>query len=417
MNANAQIIRPTTPALVMPGTGARKVSTAGRSLDTLSKQWISRPADERFTSLDDLIASTKARAERTTEARMTNKQLRIVSPDILASDDRATAMSKANQLRFADDKGNEFAPTNWVFGQLASLAKSPAGYLKTLPGIIAAQALQYSLHYNRDAQDVKLFADDIEALALTGPDYGRIFNHEVASAVDMLIAGSTGDHRWKIPGVLDWRTMVYDPHAPVTLDTTTLFANDRGVFIFLCQDLAPIEIGKLPDGSPDYVFRGFYVTNSEVGAGALKIGVMYLRAICCNRILWGVEGFEELTMRHTKYAPGRFVEEAVPALQAFANGSESRLLSGVQKAKEAVIAASKDEALEFLTSRGMAAKRSAAVYDAIVREEWLGEENEARPVDAWTLAQGITAAARSELNFDARMDMEVFAGRLLDKIA
>jgi hypothetical protein len=32
-----------------------------------------------------------------------------------------------------------------------------------------------------------------------------------------------------------------------------------------------------------------------VGKSALKIAVFYLRAICCNHIMWGVEGFEEIS--------------------------------------------------------------------------------------------------------------------------
>ena len=33
-------------------------------------------------------------------------------------------------------------------------------------------------------------------------------------------------------------------------------------------------------------------------------------------------------MRHTKYAPNRFIEEARPALESFANGSEMKLIAG-----------------------------------------------------------------------------------------
>jgi hypothetical protein len=43
--------------------------------------------------------------------------------------------------------------------------------------------------------------------------------------------------------------------------------------------------------------------------------VFYLRAICCNRIVWGVEGFEEITIRHSKYTPERWLDEAYPALE------------------------------------------------------------------------------------------------------
>ena len=393
-----------------------KVSTAGQSLDILSRQWISRPADERFLSLDDLRANTQARAERTQELKIKNSRLEVISPEVLETDSREVALNKTQELRLGLPDGTEVAPTNWAFGQIAGLAKAPPGYLRTLPSPIVSDALRYGLRYNRDAEDVKLYADDLTAMAVTGPDYGRIFDHEIAEAVNAATCGATGDHRWKIPGMLDWSTMKYDPNHPVTKDTTTLFANDRGIFMFLCQDLAPIKIGTLPDGSPDLVFRGFYVTNSEVGAGSFKIGAMYLRAICCNRILWGVEAFEEMTMRHSKYAPMRFIEEARPALESFANGSSQKLVDGVIKAKAAVLADRRDDALNWMIARGTARKRALAVYDAIVREEWQGDETD-RPVSAWDLAQGLTAVARAEMNFDTRFEIERSAGQLLDKVA
>ena len=51
------------------------------------------------------------------------------------------------------------------------------------------------------------------------------------------------------------------------------------------DDLNPIEAGRLPDGSPDLYFRGFYCWNSEVGAKTLGIASFYLRAVCQNRNL------------------------------------------------------------------------------------------------------------------------------------
>ena len=47
--------------------------------------------------------------------------------------------------------------------------------------------------------------------------------------------------------------------------------SDRDVFLFLEDDLNPIEAGLLPDGAPDLYFRGFYCWNSEVGAKTLGI--------------------------------------------------------------------------------------------------------------------------------------------------
>ena len=38
-----------------------------------------------------------------------------------------------------------------------------------------------------------------------------------------LVAGNgTGDTRWKVPGVLDWSTGIYNPRVDISKDTTTL---------------------------------------------------------------------------------------------------------------------------------------------------------------------------------------------------
>ncbi len=78
--------------------------------------------------------------------------------------------------------------------------------------------------------------------------------------------------------------MSHNPFVDVTKDTTTLYASDRDVFLFLVDDTNPIEAGRLPDGSPDVYFRGFYCWNSEVGSKTLGIASFYLRAVCMNRI-------------------------------------------------------------------------------------------------------------------------------------
>lgn len=390
-----------------PASSAFKVGNvmAGESRTDLSRQWIARPADERFLSLDDLYASVKARTDATFEDRIETRGVEFIAPE-------ARSIEDTHKMTVGLSNGREVAPTHWSFGQLAQLAGAPAGYLRKLPSQIAADALSYGMRYNRAVETIKLYGrDGLDLRAATGPDYGRIFDYEVVRAVQQIAGNGTGDTRWKVPGVMDWRTMVYDPDHPITMDTTTLFASDRDVFIFLVDDRNPISVGKLPNGDDDLVFRGFYVTNSEVGRSALKIAAFYLRAVCCNRIMWGVEGFQEVSMRHSKYAPARFVEEARPALEQFADGSTRLLLEGVEKAKAAKIASEKEEALEFLAARGLSRKRAVEVYESV-------EQHEGREIrTVWDVAQGITRVAHTIPYTDERVDFERIAGKLLDKAA
>jgi hypothetical protein len=68
--------------------------------------------------------------------------------------------------------------------------------------------------------------------------------------VQKIAGNGTGDTRWKVPGVLDWSTDVYNPRVDITQDTTTLYASDRDVFLFLVDDLNPIEAGGCPTARP-----------------------------------------------------------------------------------------------------------------------------------------------------------------------
>lgn len=376
----------------------------GGSDQTVSRQWLARPADEKFLSLGDLRDAVAARREASVEARVSCRSIEFVAPE-------PTSIEQTHDMTVGLPDGREVAPSHWSFNQLAGLAKAPAGYLRTLPSQIAADAMTYGMRINRDVDDVKIYSAGDTLMAATGPDYGRIFDQEVVEAVMQVAGNGIGDARWKVPGVLDWQSGKYDPEVPVSTDTTTLFASDRDVFMFLVDDRNPIEVGKLPNGDPDLMFRGFYVSNSEVGRSSLRLAAFYLRAVCANRILWGVEGFEELTMRHSKLAPTRFVEQARPALASFAEGSVRRLMEGVDKAKAAKVAADDDAMLDFLQNRKFSRSRATAIMEAVER----GEDRKARTV--WDVAQGITAVARNVPNTDDRVELEREAQKLLDKVA
>jgi hypothetical protein len=361
----------------------------------VSSQWFSRPDDQKFLTLDDMLTAKKIDAGAMTS--------RIVD---------------THKFEIVDDnhRDHQNTPTNWSFGQLSQLSGAPAGYLRDLPAPIAADCLQWGLRYNRGRELVKVYGSQNEGgelRAATGPDYGRIFDWEVLAPIKALVDESGG--RWKVPGMMTGSRdglAVYDPEVPVTLDTTTLFASDRDVFVFLVDDRHPIEVGKLSNGEPDLMFRGFYCWNSETGSKTAGIAAMYLRGVCMNRNLWGVEHFSEIKIRHTKFAPDRFAAEARPALESFAHGATGTFIEGVQAAKAAKIADDDSSRLEFLTKRaGLSGRMAKAAAARHMKEE-------SRPVETvWDAAQAITAIARDVPHQDARIDIERKAGALLDQVA
>jgi len=383
--------------------GYRVDANRGDQNGRVSSEWFSRPADERYLSLSELYSSVRGRTERSRTRTVESAAIRVEA----SRDDaeRLTLMLPGAET--------PVAPTHWSFGQLAGLVGAPAAYLRQLPAPLAGINLQYGLTSHRAEQIKTLEIEDgrVELRAVTGPDYGRIYDHELVAAVQRIAGNGTGDTRWKVPGVLDWTTGIYNPRVDITQDTTTLYASDRDVFLFLVDDLNPIEAGRLPDGSPDLYFRGFYCWNSEVGAKTLGMASFYLRAVCQNRNLWGVEDFQEITIRHSKNAASRFAHEAAPALTRFADSSPMPFVNGIKAAREKIVARSDEDRDEFLRKRGFSKGETTKIIETVLAEEGR------KPESLFDFVQGITAIARDKPHQDARLDLEARAKKLLDRAA
>ena len=375
----------------------------GQRIGRVSSEWFSRPDDERYLSLSDLYRAVRSRADRASARTVESRLVRVE-----ASRDDATRMTLIVPGRDAP-----VAPTHWSFGQLCSLVGAPAGYLRDLPAPLAAINLQHGLLSHRGELVKTLEAEDgrVELRAVTGPDYGRIWDHELVAAVMKIAGDGIGDTRWKVPGILDWGTMRHNPFVDVTKDTTTLYASDRDVFLFLVDDTHPIEAGRLPNGDPDLYFRGFYCWNSEVGSKTLGIASFYLRAVCMNRNLWGVEDFQEISIRHSKFATQRFAHEAAPALASFANSSPAPFIAGVRAARERIVARKDEDREDFLRKRGFSKSDTAKIIGSVLNEE--GHP----PASVFDFVQGITAIARTKPHQDARLELEGKAKLLLERAA
>lgn len=380
-----------------------KVDTSkGECVATVSHQWMMRPDDQKFTSLSALREQVAAWADASTA--------HDVDPHGFHASNEGEDL-----IIFPGKDLAPVTPTNYGYTDLCRLVGAPSRYLAKLPAPLAADCLNEGFRGLAD-KEVQLYVGDAAAFGdealrcLTSTSYGRILDRDVVDTVMKFAGNGTGDTRWKVPGVMDWSDMRYNPNVDITKETTTLFASDRDVFLFLVDDKNPIEIGKLPNGDPDVVFRGFYVWNSEVGSRTFGVATMYLRGVCCNRLLWGVEGFTETTFRHTAGAPERFLSEAAPALQSYAETSASKLVAGVSAARAQVVAETPEERIEFLTKFGFSRAKALDLITTHIVEE--GKE----PESVWDFAQAMTAAARACQFQDQRVKLEQQAGKLLDRV-
>ena len=141
----------------------------------------------------------------------------------------------------------------------------------------------------------------------------------------------------------------------------------------------------------------------------MGIATFYLRAVCQNRNLWGVENFQEINIRHSKFAANRFAHEAAPVLAHFADSSPRSFIDGITAARSAVVARKDEDRESFLRKEGFSKAETGKIIAAVLAEE--GHP----PVSVYDFVQGITAVARSRPHQDGRLDLEGKARKLLER--
>jgi|HubBroStandDraft_1064217.scaffolds.fasta_scaffold38666_5 hypothetical protein len=352
-----------------------------------SHQWATRPDDERFTSLPEMHAHSLAIKGNSAARVISSRQLQAAPVD---GDSRA--------LVAVGPGGNAVDFTNWSFGQMARLAGAPSDYMRELPGELAADCMNYGLQ-RRDVEDVGVLLyknGSAQLRAVTGPNYGRVWNHQVIhSLMERFGDGVNGD--FKVPGE-------FGKDVPITKANTTLYASDRDMFVFLADEKHRIEIPGRRDGQSGSLARGFFVWNSEVGKTSLGIGTFLFDYVCCNRIVWGAQQYAEIRINHTSRAPDRWIEQAVPAIRTYANSSAQTITDAIAAARAARI----DDVDTFLASRRFTKNRASAIKAAHTNDE-------GRPIETlWDAATAVTAYARGIGYSDERVELEREGGRILD---
>lgn len=359
-------------------------------LNTMSanEQWRSRPADERFTSLTDLAAHA-------------NHVMAHSNAKVLASRD-LTADIDGNQLVIKGPSGVPAVPTHWAFGQLAQRAGAPAGYLRDLPNELAVDCLNYGLKVARPVEDIGVLlyknGGPAEIHAVTGPNYGRIWNGRLADAlVEAFGDGRTGTFR--VPGE-------FGKQVPITKENTTLYASDRDMVVFLADEDKSVEVPNRRDGKTGRIVQGLAVGNSDVGGGTLWVADFIFDYFCMNRIIWGLREVQELSIRHTASAPHRFLSEVVPALREIAR-------SNVRLQQAQIIAAQNEKIADldkFLGSRKFNRSQISGMKAAYKTDE---SSELLDGCSVWDAVVAATAYARGLQYQDARIDIERAAGKML----
>ena len=255
--------------------------------------------------------------------------------------------------------------------------------------------------------------------AITGEDYARIWNYEVAER--LLHLESQG---WT-PAKPDLRFDGGDIASCQACGGTgnqeagkcvqckgtgqalpALYASDHDMFAFVRNN--SIRISE--PGNPDGLQRGVIVSNSEVGAASLKLTRFLYREMCGNHIIWGASKVLEISVRHVGDARERW-KGYEAEIKRYAEQSASDDEAKIARAKTVYIGATKEDVLDKLfglRSLQLSRKTLDASYDAVVRAQ------DGDPNSVWGIVQGITRHSQTLPHADARADMDRAAGRIME---
>lgn len=377
-------------------------------LNAAHRQWATRPADQRFWHLKDMHEFVHTVKERSTETRTGLDALRVAHTP---NDD--LVLTRGN---------GRLAFTNWSFRQLCLKVGAPSGYLTNLPASLAASCLNESImaEAKRDTNAVKLlyYQNGCARLrALTGPDYGRIWNSDVTSRLIRM----SEEHGWRTPPTRTGGAEGEESRPATAADCMGasfirpgdmispggLYASDRDMFAFLVDAYNPIN-----DGTPDGLWRGFFAQNSEVGDCSWILTFFLFRGTCGNHIIHGGNLLREIRIRHVGGANDRAMRSLRAELTEYVNRAGSEDEKIIVQAKNLILGADKDEVLDRLFGLKIATRQIlGAAWDRAIETATVDEDGS--PDTAWGYTQALTRYSQTLPWMDRRTDLDRAAGRVL----
>lgn len=374
-----------------------------------TSQWASRPADERFGSLES--------------ARLRAKDDFAISrevPGVRVGDIRAVA--EGNEL-YLNGKREKARISYGAMRNLCQQVGAPHSFLATLPATLTAQNLNYKLSEKDPNENVKLYVmsrpDGLFLRDITSMKYKRIYHHE---NLDRLI-NLKNQFGLKVPPA---RPAVPGQQVRKATQDDVIANNEVGCYIQVGDDIADagIYLGQgdpelyvvmmsdrqINDGTEKGLFRGIILQASETRGTSQEAETFLLRGICGNHIRWGVKNKTRYNTRHIGRARQRAADILTFNIKNFLDASASEEEAKINLAKAKKLGNTQDEVVEYLYVRDVASQKYLkAAYE-------LAEANDADycdPRSVWGMAQGLTRVAQFEKYADARVAVDKAAGKVL----
>lgn len=358
--------------------------TIATAAPSTAREYASRPADQRFPTLGALIETARHERELSKEVSYNLKDLRAVADE--------------HTIRLASARGAARF-SHWSFGQLSRILGAPASYLRDLPPSIAADCLNHGLRSSENGTQAVMLvraangSPEPVLRACTSKTYGRVWDHELYSAVNDLVARHSG---WTVESVTRGDR-----------DSVLTISNKRAVL----RDPSTDRIVNDPQSDVGGImYRSLTIGNSEVGAGSVWYEGGIFRARCKNLMLWSAVIESRYRRRHVG---SHVLRDVVRALSSFAfkylEQSPERDEAIIRQLVDRQIASTREGVIDELRAMGATLDQAQSAYAACEMFE------PASPLSYWGIVQGMTRNSQRTEYSSERLELDRLAAQILQR--
>lgn len=371
------------------------------TLTAASREYASRPPDERFPTVDAMIANAEDQRARSQERTYQLGALRFES----TATDTTETTTTPRTIQLASPRGAARL-THWAFSQAARMVGAPAGYLRELPAQIAADALNFGLRKAERDDSGKPVSATLLVQApngnpkplvrsITSTQYGRVWDAQLYAAMrDQVIAHGTTGGSWQLPPT--WSG-----------EPAGAYRGDRDSFLIVVNGGSIVNDPSLRNGDGT-MYRGLMVRNSEVGAASVLIERILFRFICGNHMLWGAVIDKQFRRRHVgDKTLSDTLYEIRKTAHDWANQSTDRDNAIIRGLISTEIAKTKDDVIAELRKMGASESTAKAMYAKAEQTE------AASPRSFWGAAQGLTRLSQEAQYQDDRLILDQLAATIM----
>jgi hypothetical protein len=356
---------------------------------TPHREYATRPADERYPSLDALVIAAETERRLSAERTYNVKDLKAVATD--------------DSVQIAGPKGLA-SFTHWAFGQFARMLGAPASYLRDLPAKLAAECLNYGIAETPAGTDAVLLvkapngSPTPTVRAITTETYTRLWDSVLygETAKQIFAQRSPTGAQWMNPPT--W-----------TGEPAGCYRGDRDSFVIQIDGGSIVNDPSRTDGKGQ-MHRGILIRNSEVGASSVTIECIFLRAICGNHLLMGAAVDSMFRRRHVGATLVRDVVREIGIIaHRWTLHSPQRDEAIIKSLIEHEIAHTKEAVIDELRKMGATKEQAETAYLSCEKLE------SCSPRSFWGVANGLTRLSQEDNDGwqDTRFVLDQIAAKVL----